>query len=328
MGVTRQQAASAEALSGGPAPGYEEVEFPSFGVTLRGRLYRRSSLEQPGPAMVMAHGFTATVSGMTADRYAEAFAATGLTVLLYDHHGFGGSDGQPRHEVDHWLQTRGYLKALSYLRSQPDVDADRIAVWGVSRSGALALVTAAIDERVAAVVVQMPACGDEVLEASGDDGALALLRDMLYHADLADFEREIIGPMPIVSPDQSRTPSLLTSITAFRWFTDFGGRHGSGWKNRATIASLRTPTSLDPGLWAPHIKVPTMMVTAHHDEETKCDAGVARSVLALVQGPSESLVVDGGHFGALYPDSQAFALSIEAQPAFLVRHLGRKGSGA
>jgi len=328
MGTTQQRTAPTETTSCGPASDYEEVEFPSSGVTLRGRLYRGDSLEKPGPAVVMTLGFTATISGMTADRYAEAFAAAGLVVLLYDHHGFGVSDGEPRHEVDAWLQTRGYMAAVSYLSSLPDVDADRIAVWGVSFSGALALVVAAVDERVAAVVAQVPACGDEMPEASADDGAFTQFRDTLLHADLGDFERKITGPLPVVSPDQLQMPSLMTSITAFRWFIDKGGRYGSRWENRATVARLETPVSLDPGLCAPHIRVPTMVVTARHDEIPGCDADVARSVLALVRGPKESLVVDGGHFGALYPDSQEFAQSIEAQPAFLLRHLGRQRSSA
>jgi len=32
----------------------------------------------------MAHGFSATINGMVADRYAEVFCNAGFAVLLYD----------------------------------------------------------------------------------------------------------------------------------------------------------------------------------------------------------------------------------------------------
>lgn len=44
---------------------YENVEFTSEAVTLRGRLYRPHA-SRPLPAVVMAHGFSATIT-MTAD---------------------------------------------------------------------------------------------------------------------------------------------------------------------------------------------------------------------------------------------------------------------
>jgi alpha-beta hydrolase superfamily lysophospholipase len=77
---------------------FETVEFASHGAVLRGRLYRRAS-RRPQACVVMAHGTSATI-GMVADRYAEAFHDAGLAVLLYDHHGFGASGGEPRLEIN------------------------------------------------------------------------------------------------------------------------------------------------------------------------------------------------------------------------------------
>jgi len=129
---------------------FESVEFPSEGARLRGRLYRP---DRPGPfpAVVMAHGTTATIT-MAIDRYAEVFCAGGLGVLLYDHRNFGASGGEPRQEINPWIQARGYRDAVSYLLTRGDVRPDKVAIWGDSYSGGLALVVAALDRRVAAVV--------------------------------------------------------------------------------------------------------------------------------------------------------------------------------
>lgn len=73
----------------------ERVAFESGSVMLRGLLYRREPLVATGAVVVMAHGFSATIT-MVSDRYAEVFAAAGFTVVLYDHRGFGRSEGEPR----------------------------------------------------------------------------------------------------------------------------------------------------------------------------------------------------------------------------------------
>jgi len=82
----------------------------------------------------MAHGFTATINGMVADRYAEVFFNAGFTVLLYDHRIFGISDGEPRQELNVWVQARGYRNAINFVAILPEIDADRIALWGYSMS--------------------------------------------------------------------------------------------------------------------------------------------------------------------------------------------------
>jgi fermentation-respiration switch protein FrsA (DUF1100 family) len=80
------------------------------GVTLRGWLYLP---EGPGPypAITMAHGY-AGVKEHGLERFAEAFAADGLVVLVHDHRTFGASDGTPRQDVDPWQQTDRRLRCV------------------------------------------------------------------------------------------------------------------------------------------------------------------------------------------------------------------------
>ena len=100
-----------------PVPAVETVEFASQGTVLRGRLYHGPG-PRPSACVVMTHGTSATI-GMVTDRYAEAFHDAGLAVLLYDHHGFGASGGEPRQEINPWIQARGYRDALTHLCAHP-----------------------------------------------------------------------------------------------------------------------------------------------------------------------------------------------------------------
>ena len=46
-----------------------------------------------------------------ADEYAEVFRGEGMAVLLYDHHGFGASGGQPQRQINAWLHASRYPRA-------------------------------------------------------------------------------------------------------------------------------------------------------------------------------------------------------------------------
>jgi hypothetical protein len=96
------------------------------------------------------------VKELAQPHYARRFAESGIAALVFDYRGFGSSEGEPRQHIDPWAQIEDYNNALSYACSLPEVDADRAAVWGISYSGGHALIVAANDPRVRAVVSTAP----------------------------------------------------------------------------------------------------------------------------------------------------------------------------
>ncbi|MFG3224712.1 alpha/beta hydrolase [Kitasatospora sp. NPDC048194] len=115
------------------------------------------ALAGPGgrPCVVMAHGFGGTRdSGLL--NYAEGFAEAGLDTLVFDYRGFGDSGGTARQDVSVRRQRQDYHAALAAARRLPGVDPALIALWGVSYAGGHALVVAAQDARVAAVISLTP----------------------------------------------------------------------------------------------------------------------------------------------------------------------------
>jgi fermentation-respiration switch protein FrsA (DUF1100 family) len=107
-----------------------DIEFDAEGVTLRGWFYPAEGAGSPGPAVVMAHGFSA-VKEMYLDRFAEVFAAAGLNVLVFDNRCFGASDGEPRQEIDPWAQVRDADRLARFQGKAPGmvpvVDKDPLA---------------------------------------------------------------------------------------------------------------------------------------------------------------------------------------------------------
>ncbi len=299
----------------------EQVEFRSESAILRGLLLRPDSEAQP-PVVIMAHGTSATIH-MVADEYAKVFRRNGLAVLLYDHRNLGASDGEPRQEINPWIQCRGYLDAIAFVQTLDGLDSDRIGLWGDSYSGGEVMVVGAIDERVTAIVAQVPVCGAEPPSFEPTEANFERIRATLLHGDVAGGPGVTAGPLPVVSSDQVGTPSLLEPVQAFRWFIDYGARHGTGWVNRMTRVVPDTPVPCNPVLCAPFVAPPMLMVVAPEDEMAHADYGVARTAYELMPEPKEWYEVAGGHFGLLYHPSPLFDEASSIQSEFLKRWLSR-----
>jgi ABC-2 type transport system ATP-binding protein len=108
------------------------------------------------PAILLAHGFGETKAAVRPE--AEQLARAGFAVLTWSARGFGRSTGQvaldaPDYEVSDVEQL------VSWLARQPRVRLDgpgdpRVGITGASYGGALALLAAAYDHRIDAIVPQ------------------------------------------------------------------------------------------------------------------------------------------------------------------------------
>src|SRR5271157_4226446 len=134
----------------------KDIEFKTQdGLTLKGWHYLPDRLSGKAPTIVMAHGFSA-VKEMYLDKFAEAFAAAGLAALVFDNRNFGASGGEPRQEIDPWMQVRDYRDEITFAETLPETDAARIGIWGSRYSGGHVLVVGATDRRVTCVAAQLP----------------------------------------------------------------------------------------------------------------------------------------------------------------------------
>jgi pimeloyl-ACP methyl ester carboxylesterase len=109
----------------------------------------------PHPAVVLAHGLGAT-HDMMLPQYEQHFATAGIATLAFDYRCTGASDGQPRQHISMAAQRADVSAALDFLRTRPEVDADRLALWGTSLGGMNVVRLAATRTDLAAAVVQCP----------------------------------------------------------------------------------------------------------------------------------------------------------------------------
>lgn len=281
-----------------------DIEFKTDdGVTLRGWHYLPDTGTGPFPTVVIAHGYSA-VKEMYLDSFAEVFARAGLASIVYDHRNFGASDGEPRQEIDPILQIRGYRDAITYAQSLPQTDAQRIGVWGSSYSGAHALVVAAQDRRVKAVVSQVPLI-------SGHDNARRLIRADYIAGFQAlceeDRRQRYAGHAPAMSPvvaEDPAAPSALPTADSWAWFTKTHQDRAPSWKNEVTLRSIEMFLDYEPGAHIAHISpTPLLMIVGLTDHLTAADQALSAYERALE--PKRLLTLKGGHFDAYTQDFDA-----------------------
>jgi len=134
-----------------------EVFFKSGGLRCAADLYLpddvRTGAKRPG--LVIGHGFSVVKEALV--DHGRAFASAGFVTLAIDYRTFGRSEGEPRASLFPMNEAEDYRNGISYLESRPEVDGDRIGIWGTSFSGGLVMFVGAMDRRVKAVVSQVPA---------------------------------------------------------------------------------------------------------------------------------------------------------------------------
>jgi cephalosporin-C deacetylase-like acetyl esterase len=300
---------------------YRNIEFKSQGAILRGRLYLPEVKSNKSPVIIMAHGFTTTINAMTADKYAERFREAGFAVALYDHRNLGISDGEPRQEINFWVQSKGYIDAIDFVSKQPEIDPDKIAVWGASLSSREAFLAGTTDNRVKTVIAMIPAFGEEIPKEDIDGSSYSFAKETLLLEDIKSLPHSTTEQMPIVSTDQKGTPSALTDLTAYNWFIEYGGRFGTNWKNIVSFSKIETPENLNVGQFTNKLKAPILMVVATNDEMNGANPQVTKYVYDNIKQPKEWVDIEGGHFGLLYYPSELFNQSSRAQINFLMKYL-------
>lgn len=267
-----------------------EIEFLSGGVTLRGWLEVPDS-EGPHPCICFAHGFGGVKELFLSD-ISAAFAAAGFASVVWDHPAFGASDGAPRYEVDPYAQVQGYRDAITYAAEQPEVDADRIAIWGTSYSGGHVLAVAAFDARVACVHSQVPfisgwANSRRVFREEEQAGWRAR-----FQADRAARQAgkepetmEIFGP--------AGSTCALPSPEEWDWVHEHQVIGTPLWENVVTLRSVEMMSEYEPGGFAHRIVAPLQMVVTSTDDVTPAD--IAQDAFATAREPKRLIVLKGGH---------------------------------
>lgn len=215
------------------------------------------------------------------------------------------------------MQQRDMRHAISYASTRLDVDENRIGLWGTSFSGGVALVVAAVDRRVKAVVSQVPGTSGAgmAIRAVRPDFA-AHVREMLDGDRMNRFAGGEPAVVPAVSPDPTG-PAMMPDAEAWTWFTETAKR-APNWKNEVTVRSMEMAGEYEPISYISRISpTPLLMIVA--DNDVVAPVALALDAYELAKEPKKLLLMRGGHFDAY--EGTGFEESAAAARDHFLSHL-------
>ncbi len=269
--------------------------------------------DPPWPTVVLAHGWAA-VKEMNLDYFAAAFRDAGIAALVFDHRGFGASEG-PRGDIDPALQIADYGSALDAAERMDDVDAGRLGVWGTSYSGGHVLCVARDDRRVRAAVAQVPTISGG--EATRRRGRTPPATEYVPAADTGGRDLDGDGGDPVDPAELPPAPDgEYPDAERWRFYAELPPERRRTWRNRITARSLERYATYEPGACMPGVAVPLLVVLAEDDTVTPSD--LIRDAVRASGGNVETLAVPGGHY-AVYTNHRE--RTARAAAAFMADHL-------
>lgn len=284
-----------------------DVDYQSDGVTIAAWLYPAEG-DGPHPGVVMTTGYGGVRGGLDGYGFPQAFAAAGITTLLFDNPNLGASGGEPRQELDPHKQHLAYRDGITYLAGRDDVDADRIGIWGTSYSGGHVLVVGAQDRRVKAVVSQ-------AMTISGHANSLRRNSPVEYAALAGRFAEDRLRRARGEAPEMVQMFSTESESYRKTMMRDEVDREG--WVNEITLRSLEMYDEYEPGMWIERISPrPLLFIVPTGDVLTPAEDALAAYQRALE--PKRLVTVPGGHYSVY---EEQFSVTSGEAIAWFQQHL-------
>lgn len=265
-----------------------DESFYVRGVKCAAWLYLPANHSQgPVPAVVIGHGLGG-VREWRLDNFAQAFRAAGYACLVFDYRGFGESDGAPRQVVEPEMLLEDWRAAIVYARARPEIDPDRIVLFGTSFSGGHVTRLGAEDQRLAAIMAQGPFMDGPASLRMADP--IRLLRLMV--SAIRDLAGERLGKQPYLV-DIGGAPCSSALVRADE--ADFASMIPEGVQSETRVAARIALKIMRyrPGQSTPQIGCPALYVLCEYDKLIP----VKNSLKHARRAPhGEVHVVPYGHF--------------------------------
>jgi len=302
----------------------QNVEFKSEGVIVRGDFYAPEKGEPPYPALVMAGGWC-YVKEIVMPHYAQFFLSEGVACLLIDYRNFGVSDGEPRQHLDPWKQIEDYKNGVSFLETLPEVDSERIGIWGISYSGGHVLIAGATDPRVSCIVSMIPVIdGYEMLKrAHGTMGFRKLMAALVEDRRKRFKNEEDRDYIPMSAVDHAETLCSLPWPEVYEVFTQIQKTEAPLHEHKNTIESVELCMNYTVIPFLPRIvDTPSLMIVAEGDDFTQWDQEINAFQKIATQKKKLYVVPKTSHM-TLYSDRDKLEMAGKVAADFVAEHFVR-----
>lgn len=282
--------------------------FLADGVTCSATLYvPEGVVKTPLPAILMVGGWGSVQEALTSS-FTNRFVAAGYAVMEFDYPGWGLSGGWPRQDINPWRRVKAANAALAHLKSQSQVNAYHIVVWGTSFGGGHVVDLVSQHPDVQGAIIQVP-----MLDGVSTVRSVPLIQLIKF---LSYGFVDWVKPgarihIPTVSPagefgSMDRDEAWHALQLALK------AHEGKKYDNRVTARSLLTMGFYRPWKRLKEVKVPMLIIGATRDTV----APFVPDKISQVNNPLLQVIeMDADHFDPYF--DPYFPDTLRHQLAFL-----------
>lgn len=181
--------------------------------------------------------------------------------MVYDHRGWGSSEGTPKNETDPLQQAEDYHDAVTFAMSlAPAIDPTRVGIWGIGHSGGASMIAASDDPRIKVAILNMPFTSGKRDIAGFPAGGLEEAWKAREEQARNPKKQQTYIPVWDDSLDQAKSTGEAASSKDGRtvWlhgeepysFISGGiarsNKAGTSWENKITLQSLYKISKVEP----------------------------------------------------------------------------------
>jgi len=271
----------------------KDINFDSQGLRCSGWLYVPDNLKTGAkePAIVMANGFTGVKEQILPD-FAAKFVDAGFVTMVFDYRYFGDSEGEPRSQNFPLELVEDCRNAITWVSGQPEVDSQRIGIWGTSYGGGLVLYAGTYDRRIKAVVSQVPYAPSPEQRRTRNPQNWDNMGKILLQDRIERYKTGVVNYMKVVAPEGESC--VLPGREAYDEYMD--GKKPN-WRNRVTLESLEKMREFDPVSMI-HMMSPTALLFIAAERDSFFPLDLVKAIYEKAREPKAITVLPIKHFEA------------------------------
>lgn len=249
------------------------------------------TLHKPGgegkkPVIVLCHGFCG-IREILLPAFAEAFAGAGFAAITFDYRGFGDSDGE-RGRLIPAMQIADILSVVRWAQQQPELDAQRIGLWGTSFGGCHVFGAAAEAPEIKCIVSQLAfADGEAIVSGQMDEqekNAFIATLDKMAEKQKNSGKEMMVSVNRVLSDAESK--AFFEENRALYPKMDI----------KIPFLTVRETLQYKPALSAAQVTCPSLVVIAENDTVNPPEQG--RALFAAIGAQEKKLYeqADARHY--------------------------------
>ena len=316
-------------------PGKNDITFKSLGNTLAAHLYTPEGFDadKSYPAVVFSPPFN-QVKEQTGAVYGEMLARRGYVTIVFDHVGYGDSEGEIRNNENSFVKIESIRDAISFMGTLSFVDRENLFGLGVCASGGYMALVATTDKRLKAIASVSGMMGNKAsyFEAMDRETVTALIaaqnagRQKTYETGDVDY----VDALGLEAPELAALPDDSPMKEGYDYYMTkrAGAETYPNYSHLAPSFMLEAPMLADATSYAPYLYTPYIGIVGEKAMDPAqgqaCTGPLTKTFFDMASEPKEFVEIKGASHVSLYDIDADVSRAVEAMTGFFEKHTGSK----